>query len=155
MTQRNVRRTIFVGCTLGAALGVGSTLGMGCDGQRKSEPTSGRASTALLSATDAGGIDAAELSAIEAWWTQNYYSDSDIQYSFETAQGEQVDCIEFNAVHSVKARLAQGKPIPTPPTSPPVPPLGIPGANFPPHVLFNGEPDQNGNSDNAQPQRSQ
>jgi len=61
---------------------------------------------------DASALSDSSVSDIEAFIADNYYSDSDIQHTFHTIFGEQIDCIDFYAQHSVRMNLAAGLPVP-------------------------------------------
>ncbi len=69
---------------------------------------------------DGTTVDSTE--AIQAWIDQDFYSDADIQRSFHSIFGEQVDCIDFYAQHSVRMRVARGISVTMPPSPPPVRP---------------------------------
>jgi streptogramin lyase len=85
-----------------------------------------------------------EVLRIQTFIEQTYYATSDIVSSFEASPGEQIDCIDFFAQHSVKAWLAKGVTIPS--TPPPAPPRAANEAppNMPPGLAFTGQPDRNG-----------
>jgi hypothetical protein len=82
------------------------------------------------------------------------YKQSDVQHSFHTIFGETIDCIDFFAQPGVRALAALGTPITAPltnvappsalvaPSAPGASPVGG-GAQT---VLFNGQPDDNGNA---------
>jgi hypothetical protein len=88
--------------------------------------------------------DASDVSDIEAFIAENYYSDSDIQHSFHTIFGEQIDCIDFYAQHSVRMNLAAGLTVAAPPSPLDLPPVD---STVPPGPdAFMGAPDDDGNA---------
>ncbi len=87
---------------------------------------SGTVAAAVLApavGADAGGPrqDASTSASIEAYWDREFYASSDIQHSFDTANGSHIDCIPFGAQHSVRARVAHGLPMAPPPPAGVVP----------------------------------
>lgn len=92
--------------------------------------------------------DAGELANAKAFINSTFYADGDIQYSFHTAVGEQIDCIDFYAQHSVKGLLAAGIPVidpshvPTPPAIPSTVPPVIKHSST--SVAFDGSLDSDG-----------
>ena len=118
-------------------------MGVSCQGAH--EASSGSAVGHVPRTTNAGGTsviaDAAatadavapnELAAIQVYWARNFYADTDIQHSFDTASGSHIDCISFAAQHSVRAMLAHGQTLAPPPPTGIIPPsvatANIPGA---------------------------
>ncbi len=97
--------------------------------------------------SDAGdAVAPSELAAIEAWWTANFYADSDIQHSFDTASGSHIDCIDFAAQYSVRAMVAHGESVTPPPPPPGIIPQAATTANIPSYPAGNdGTLDANGN----------
>jgi hypothetical protein len=115
----------------------------GC-GTRPEETTAQTSASALASPSAADAGDADDASSVEAFIAANYYADSDIQHSFHTIFGEQVDCIDFYAQPSVRSSLASGVPVPAPAS-----PLDLPPAisDVPPGPdAFMGAPDADGNA---------
>ena len=80
---------------------------------------------------------------IQAFIDASYYSTSDVRSSF-ISHGDQVDCIDFTAQHSVKAWTASGVAMPTTLPAPPDAPPGMRPVNFPAGFAFEGQPDVNG-----------
>jgi hypothetical protein len=74
--------------------------------------------TGSEAAVDAGD----SVADIQSWIDTNYYADADIQHTFHTIFGEQIDCIDFYAQYSVKTLVATGIAVPLPGTPPPPPP---------------------------------
>jgi hypothetical protein len=85
-----------------------------------------------------------QTAQIQNYIDENFYTDSDVVYSFVAGWGQQIDCINFYAQHSVKALLADGVSIPTAPTPPASPPSMPPPNVLPPNAGFAGQPDVNG-----------
>ncbi len=116
-------RTAAAFCLLVSAA---TAAGVGCSEDQGATPSVGTIERVSVAAatSDASALTAAELSRIDAYWDQHFYSDSEIQYSFHTKFGEQVDCIDFYAQRSVKAFQARGVAISLAgaPTAPPSPP---------------------------------
>ena len=87
---------------------------------------------------------APEFLEIQNFIDSSFYSFGDIVYSFEDLVGNPVDCIGFNAQHSVQALRAKGLSVATvaPPALVPSPP--VPPANVNPAIFFDGQPDPTG-----------
>jgi hypothetical protein len=78
-------------------------------------------------ASAAAPVDsAADLQA----YINEYYLDSDIQYSFKDLGGRQIDCIDFYAQASVKQLVARGMFVPTTPPNAPAMPADTPAVNM-------------------------
>jgi hypothetical protein len=112
--------------------------------------SSGQYVIQLVGTKDAAMISGIEIGApdvvqIQTYIDQRFYSTNDITSSF-ISQGEQIDCINFNAQHSVKAWIAAGVAIPT--TFPAAP--ARPSTMAPPNVGtsqgFTGQLDVNGHA---------
>ncbi len=88
--------------------------------------------SAVASPAEPSSVDTpAERARIRAFYEEAFYADSDVVHTFHLDTGEQVDCIDFYAQHSVKALTAAGQTVSseTPPSLPEVP-ATVP----PPHV---------------------
>lgn len=81
---------------------------------------------------------------IQTFIDQTFYATSDINSSFVSSQGEQIDCISFSAQRSVKAWLAAGVAMPQTVPALPAAPAGTPPPNVAPNLAFVGQPDVNG-----------
>lgn len=78
------------------------------------------------------------------------YKASDVRYSFHTAAGQTIDCVDFFAEPGVKALAARGQTLTSIPTAPPVPDAfknraTTPGPHNETDLSFHGQPDVNGN----------
>jgi hypothetical protein len=88
-----------------------------------------------------------ELANAQAYIDTKFYTDAEIQYSFHTAAGEKIDCIDFYAQRSVKGMLSAGVSIDaTKIPNAPTPPSTIPPAYKPPGISigFDGSLDRDG-----------
>ena len=81
---------------------------------------------------------------IQTYIDRTFYATSDVNSSFVSSQGEQIDCISFAAQRSVKAWLAAGVAMPTTVPALPAAPAGTPPPNVAPNLAFVGQPDVNG-----------
>lgn len=79
-------------------VGIGSLMG-------RSSPGAYAQTASASASADAGA------NSIQAYIDQNYYKMSDVDYSFHSQFGEDIDCIPFEAQASVKWRRAQGKSV--------------------------------------------
>lgn len=97
-------------------------------------------------ATSTAAVSAEEAARVRAY-LDSFYTAKDVTHSFRTKFGEDVDCIDFYAQPSVRARVAQGEHVEVPEA--PEPPSAAkrdPKARdlFAEAVGFNGELDENG-----------
>jgi hypothetical protein len=92
----------------------------GCDETHEASLRARRESVKVSDATLSSPNDSsspAETAAIDDYRNNNFYAEADIRHSFDTVRGDHVDCIDFGAQHSVKARLAAGLEMaPSPPS---------------------------------------
>jgi alpha-tubulin suppressor-like RCC1 family protein len=82
---------------------------------------------------------------VQSYIDQAFYAYSDIVYSFQDFVGQQIDCIDFMAQHSVQALLAQGGTVPVVAPPAPTPSTPVPPPNSDPNVFYNGQLDPLGN----------
>jgi hypothetical protein len=126
------------------SLGFVTILLVGCGSRPEESLRTNASALGPPLAADASTVSDATVSNIEAFIAANYYADSDIQHSFHTIFGEQVDCIDFYAQPSIRMNIAAGLSVTAPPSTLDLPPGG---SDVPPGPdAFSGAPDEDGNA---------
>ena len=105
----------------------------------------GGSSPGAYAQTESGPTSAdAGANSIQAYIDQNYYKMSDVDYSFHSKFGEDIDCIPFEAQASVKWRRAQGKSVIALSQVPKFPGQISPNLHSDPDLFFEGQLDDEG-----------
>ncbi|HEY2514860.1 MAG TPA: neprosin family prolyl endopeptidase [Polyangiaceae bacterium] len=91
----------------------------------------------------AGDVSPTEAQRVQAFLDGRYLA-SDVRHSFRSALGQDVDCIDFDAVPGVRALHAAGLPVPEAPPPPHHRAEDPPARSTPPAWVPDGTPDAQG-----------